>query len=435
MIGTALKVVNVFYNEEMHIYVAKLLLARDYHASEDNDLTDCTHTRQILKNCFSKGAVNRLNTATIEEINLIFDELDDLFSSERGWLEAVKYDYLAKHYAGHTVKNYNEALSHYKRSLEIYEQFLNDKELNINHDMGEVHYEMASIYENNLDDHPLANEHWNLAITYCLSSLEHAINSNQKLDIYSTLALSYNSKIGINSDEGEKESNTLNAIRYRKMELEEAIAYYSSKHVKVAENLQRLAQLQGSIYLWEEASANYEKAVEIHLVQDKPEFSQIVFIYGDMCRWYTDLKQDYNLALHYKSKELEYRMRHSEANQQVSEIIRNFVMHGIAICHCETAKINIKLRQFKSACEYLSKAKQIYENSTYFEKEKRIESLLKRIRMIELHSSDEEDCFSTSSSGSSDESSGTDADEDSSKTGSDCVSSEPRKVFHYYYDN
>ena len=375
MIGTRLTVADVFYNEDMHIYVGKLLLARDYHAPEDDDAIDCMSVRQILKSCFGKAAVNRLETATTEEINIIFNQLYDLFPEERGWLEAVKYYYLAMHYQSHTVADYNEALLQYELCLEIYEKYTNDKELNIDFDIGQVHFEMGFIYEDDLDDCPLANKHWDLAIAYCVSSLNHAMSSKQKLDIYCILASSYRNKSDISNNAEEQESNIRNAIKYKEMELEETVKHYSPEHKNVADHLKSLADMEKSIFLWKEASLNYEKAVKIYLLQDKPEFSSVVFIYMEMHRWCTEQKHDYNLALHYKLKELEYRTKHAEARQNVSEITKNFMLHGIAICHREAAKIYIKLCQLESAREHLVKAKQIYENSTYFKKQKNILNL------------------------------------------------------------
>jgi hypothetical protein len=109
---------------------------------------------------------NHLYRISLEEINTIFTELDQLFPNEKGWLNATEYYTLATFYLHFYIKHcpayITIVLSNYEQASAIYQSYLNDSEFNCAVD-------------------------YDLGITFCTSSLQTIIIKDKRMELYDIL--------------------------------------------------------------------------------------------------------------------------------------------------------------------------------------------------------------------------------------------------------
>jgi hypothetical protein len=143
------------------------------------------------------------------------------------------------------------------------------------------------------------------------------------MDIYDTIVSLCECKIAITYDETERKKIVLDGIRYQELQLEEMLSYLPSDHSDLIGCIKNLANLQNSIGLITEALTNYEKVVQIYVLQREPNFYSSAMIYGEASKMFIGQKEDYTSALHYKQKEIEHRVKHRAIKPDTTELGMN----------------------------------------------------------------------------------------------------------------
>ena len=384
MIGIHFKLVQCSYDDKTNIYLAKLKLEDDSTIELDCDCTGMT-VRATLKNCIL-DLLNHTYEASFEEINTLFTQLIELFLTEKKWLEATKHHCIAQLYYAHDLESnpdlVNIALSNFEQALTSYQLCLNDTELDCAGDICHIHRNIGLIYETYLKDNILATKHYDTGIIFGISALQTVLNKYKRMDIYDTIVYICQNKIAITNDDIERGEIVLDGIKYRKLQLEDMLKHFPCNDINFSRCFESLAELQKSIGRGTEALMNYEKAVQILLLQQKPGFYSSSLLYGRISKMYLEQKTDYTLALSYKQKELEYLRKYKAAELDNSETSIN---HLFGDKYQELADIYVQRSEYKLAHKNLIIAKQFHEDSNYYDKEKKITMIGTKIRSVEEH--------------------------------------------------
>ncbi len=385
MIGAQFKVIECSHDDNTNMYLAKLKLEDKSSLKQEYDIIGIT-PRATLKNCVNE-ILNHLYKVSLEDINSLFIELQELFPSETGWLDAAKYRTIATIYQQFHVKHYPEyiniTLTKLEQALKIYQSYLNDSELVCAIDIGRICLDLGFVYKVYVKDNILANNYYDLGITSCTLSLQTTVDKHKRIELYDTIAWLSENRATITDDETQRRKILLNCIRYRELQLEELSTYLPSDHSDLLHCIHNLAELQNTAGLIIEAIMNYEKVVQIYLLQHEPNFNSSAEIYGQISKMYVEQKRDYTLALHYKKKELEYRIEYKAITTNYIGLV-DIVNSEVAETHQDLADIYIQLSQYGLAHENLTISKQLYEKTDYYQKEKKIKVIEGKIRDIEL---------------------------------------------------
>ncbi|CAF3030729.1 unnamed protein product [Rotaria sp. Silwood2] len=385
MIGTCLEITEVTYNNNINVYSVELKVQDDSRVPEDDeeDLIEVkTQTlRENLNNCINTAS-KYLSDGELDDINKIFAELNELFPQETTWIEGHKQCILGKYYA-YTAEDYHLALSYYEKGIKIWEQYLDDNELNAAVNIANIHRKIADIYKTRIIDYSIANKHYDYAITLLSSSLKETANEAYMLKLHELIIWYYEKKAEIAVDENERRANLLKATEYEQLKLNELSKYYPSNHPRVKSLAIYLAGLQKSLLLFEEAVKNYNKLTEICLLEDNPQYDEIAFIYRNLCEICIKWKEDYGSALDCKKKEIECGMKHHVASGKASKLEKNYIQHQVAQSHLDIADIYFKLSDFQLAHDNIVRARELYEASDYFKKQEEINKIMDKLKNIE----------------------------------------------------
>lgn len=384
MIGTSLKVVECSRNDSTDLYLIKLELQNDSSIKQNYDFIGTT-PRTRLKSCVDE-ILGNLYRMSLESIDTIFIEMGELFLSEKGWLNAAKYDCLAKIYLQFHIKHYPEyiniTLATFKEALTIYQSYLDDGELGCAVDISRIYLNMAFIYDVYSKDKNLANKHLDLGIATCASSFQTTVNIYKRMNLYDMIVSNCEYKRNIIDDEIQKRETILEGIRYRKLQLEEILNYSQPEQLNLLHCVHNLAELQNTIGFVTEATMNYEKVVEIYLQQSEPNFSSGAEAYGTIAKMYSEQKKDYASALDYRQKELECRMKNKAIAADLSKLGIDYVNTDVADVHLELADIYIHLSQHSLAYENLIISKQLYDTTDVYGKETKLTVIEEKIRDV-----------------------------------------------------
>ncbi|CAF1303153.1 unnamed protein product [Adineta steineri] len=228
MIGTYFKTIQCVYDDDKHIYIAKLRLEDDsFTLKRKLDLAGLT-PRATLK----AGAVDiskHLYRVGEIDINIVFDQLFQLFPNEKQWLNAIRHHTIAILYRQYNwlrdcPEYVNIVLSNYHQALTIYQAYLNDKELDCALDIADIYYGMGKIYHIYVQDYLLANEKFDLGICFCNSSLQTITNIDTRIELYHSIVLMYEYKALVENDESQRKGLILDAIKYQKLQFEEMLS-------------------------------------------------------------------------------------------------------------------------------------------------------------------------------------------------------------------
>ncbi|CAF4657679.1 unnamed protein product, partial [Rotaria sp. Silwood2] len=265
-----------------------------------------------------------------------------------------------------------------------------NESLPANQPLIKVYRDMSYMYQFLAEGSEAKKKYDDLAIEWCLVSLEKATNKKDRIETYEFLVQMY--RIEKTShvyklSERDHQENRLIGIRYKELQVEEALEYYSPLDLNVAIYYYYLAVNQRAASLKKEAMANFEKAIEIHLAQEKPRFDEIAYLYWEIGQIHEDQK-DYTSAIDCKKKEIQYRMEDEKLRLPFRDFNRES-FHRIKENHKELASLYIKLHKIQLACDCLSKAIQRYENSEYEDKNMKIRQITERIKKLQCSSVEE----------------------------------------------
>ncbi|UJR17816.1 hypothetical protein I4U23_004715 [Adineta vaga] len=383
MIGARFKVIECSHNEDTNLYVVKLKLEDESSLKQKYDVIGIT-SRATLKNCINE-IINNLYRVSLEDINSLFVELQELFSSETIWLNAIKCFMIARIYQQFHIKHYPEyveiTLDKLKEALTIYQSFINDKELICAVDIGRICSDLGFVYEIYVKDNILANNYYDLGITTCMLSLLMTEDKHKRIELYDIMILLSQKRATITDDETQRKEILLNCITHQEQQLKELLNYLPANHSDLLNCIHNLAELQNAIGLVTEATMNYEKVIQIYLQQDESNFSSCAEYYGKISKMYAEQKQNYTLALHYKQKELECQIKYRAIPINSTVLIAS-IDSDLAKIYRELADIYIELSQYELADESLIISKELYEENDYYDKKQKTKDITRKINDI-----------------------------------------------------
>ncbi|CAF1219889.1 unnamed protein product [Didymodactylos carnosus] len=92
--------------------------------------------------------INGIQQLSTKEINTIFNQLIDLYPLEKGWISGVQIHCLAQYSMGSKETNFYLPLTNYYQSLEMWNEYLNDDELNCSFNIGTKYDGIGDFYRN-----------------------------------------------------------------------------------------------------------------------------------------------------------------------------------------------------------------------------------------------------------------------------------------------
>ncbi|CAF1140475.1 unnamed protein product [Adineta steineri] len=384
MIGARFKVIECYHNDDTSLYVAKVKLEDESSLRQEYNVIGIT-ARAILKNCIDE-IIHHLYKVSLEDVHSLFIELQELFPLEKSWLDAVKYFVIARIYQQFHIKHYPEyvqnTLDKLKQALNIYQSFINDKELTCAVDIGRICSSLGFVYDVYVKDNILANNYYDLGITSCTLSLQTTTDKHKRIELYDIIALLSQNRVTITDDETQRNGILLNCITHRRQQLKELLSYLPANHSDLLTCIHSLAELENAVGLVTEATMDYEKVIQIYLQLEDPNFSSSAENYGKISKMYAEQKQNYTQARHYKQKEVECRLKYRAVPTNSIVLIAS-INSDLAETYRELADIYIQLSEYELADESLLISMQLYdETDCYEKKKKKIKDIIRKMNDI-----------------------------------------------------
>ncbi|UJR11417.1 hypothetical protein I4U23_015597 [Adineta vaga] len=370
MMGTFLRLRSSSYSEDEKIIKVMLTLEDDYILPFEN--------RKIsLKECVSIIAGKVCKDAPEEEINTIFDELNELFTSEGEQLEAERYRALGGYQEGYGRENYKAALTYYKQALTIWQRYPENNGFEI----ANLHLKIGRLHYFHFEDDKSAQEQYDAAILICKTTLNQLPdNERQKAVLYQILSTVYLEKEEINDKKEDKKS----ALHYEQLRLQALLKFCSPIDRQLGKCYKNIAELQEEMEIFDEALINYKEICKIYVAQNNHE---------DLSRIYQRISNIYKDNLKDLSSALKYRLLKHHATVQSNEILpfhdlqeiedkKNIVIQS----HIQLADLQLGLRDFEAARINLTAAKKLYEDMNWEKQAKEIDEQLANINRLEQDS-------------------------------------------------
>ena len=281
MIGTTFHVTDdIVYNESEKRWLIKLELEEDRRKIIENSCLSNPNNNVNIRPCLKRAVrtlLQRFDTTSIDNIYTIFEKIIELFPTEKKWLLAVRSHCVANHHEqryGSAEERFQSRLANYNNALVIWQQFMDDTELNYCLDIGDIHMEIGRCYTHFLvQNDEKAKIQFNLALKYYqLAQKNEFIEYNEKTDVFENVIDIYQIKI----DYEDKSIETLEmALQNRQNYVEHILEFHDPNDFVLIEHFEKLADLYKSIEKYDEALINYEKALEISQKQTSPDCNGI----------------------------------------------------------------------------------------------------------------------------------------------------------------
>ncbi|CAF4001910.1 unnamed protein product, partial [Rotaria sordida] len=354
--GNRFEKTNVLYDETKQIYTIHLKLNYDYYMQNDNEFV-FDNQRKMLKRCTSL-LQNVTKDASIENANMIFEELIIRFPSEQEWILALQKCRLASEHI--KEKDYTKALSNYDEALSIWHKFINDEELNCFIDIGLVHQNLALCYQYDIKDHNLAEKEYLEAIQYFKIAMKKVTTDYERMKIYEKLSYLEKHRMQLT---GYDPTNMEMIHRYEELSIANMLQYYDDDKVQLGHTLQQLAKLRRIQHEYDESIVNYESALNIFLQQpfEFEFYLHICSIINEMVEIYIEQKNcDYSSIIKYELIKHEFILKHFIYVEIFHKNMRCISQYDLAKSHIELADKYIAIRQLATARMHLKMVLAIY---------------------------------------------------------------------------
>jgi tetratricopeptide (TPR) repeat protein len=301
MIGTVFHVKDVSYDEIEKSWVIKLELEEDRRKiTEDDSVPNINNSRVILKTAV-RALLQRFDSISTSDINIVFNQIFELFPVEKNWLMAVKFHCLANHEEGRYDSIFNvfeRKMDSYMKALTIWHDYVDDRELNCHLDIADIHREIAQCYAHySVKNYEQTTFHCDLALTnYKLAQESVLIGNNEKTSVYEKLHDIYQMKMMIDDRGGIIEM----ALQNREDHVKHMLTFCHPNDVRIARSLEELAKLYKSVNKYDEVVINYEKALEIYRHQTPSDQDIILLLAEEIADIYKKHKHDPSSALKYQ---------------------------------------------------------------------------------------------------------------------------------------
>lgn len=342
-------IVNHF--DDFSYTLVKLKLEPDYDIQSNRKL-EAETDRKTLKNC-AHALSGMLDMASSEDINAVFNALMELCLKEEKWILAVKLYCLAILERERVDENYAVALSYHRRAINHWQESLHsddDDDLNCSFDIGQNYYALGQLYRYRIEDpENLSVQYLETALNYYELALKNCSATDyDRTDIVQKL-------VKVCCDLGHEHIEK--AIKYQeewlRLMLKEPVL--SSKE-SIANEFQYLAKLHARNYGYDEALANYEKALEMYCLSQTPSLLSLIDLHRDIIAICIEHKQDFSLALRYQLQKHDYELKWmlQTENKGLNAPLQSEFKY-LAQSHFTLADVCMMTEQRATACEHLIK--------------------------------------------------------------------------------
>jgi tetratricopeptide (TPR) repeat protein len=359
MIGCRFEIQDIYYDENEKYWLVKMGLVYAYHRQDYRiyeNMSDTTFRRTLIY-CVSKLSIS-VTRASEQDINILFNELIDLFPAEEKWISAIKSQCLAGH--KFNPKSYHtEPITYFEQALKIWNDYIEDDEFNCLTIIGEIHKQMGVWYEiRHPTDKNLAITHCDLAISYMKSAIERTQTDYERIETLNRLASIYDCKMNISNNIKE---NAMMCIKYLQLAIQEMLKYYSKHDYMIISRVKDLAEYLVLVDKYDDALLNYRNVLDIYLQQPKPPSGWIDNVYKNMVNIYIKYKHDYDSGLRYQLFSHEYTLK-SQMQDRIYDIdYNNYKKDNMAISYEKLSVIYMKLGQYNLAYTNLMIAMKLHE--------------------------------------------------------------------------
>ena len=378
MIGTWLLIernsVSYSYQNNKKIWTIKSTLTDDWQLKYEQYLEMAT-PRETLQKCLRRISMH-IYEAPANDLEVVFNELMDSYPSER-WILAVKDESLGDNQK-EISHNRSAAVADYQKALEIWSEYVNEDELNADYDIVRIYLKIGT---DNADS-AMTMKYCDLAIAHSRPAFAGVSTNYERYRLLGWMADIYEKKAGISTDDSEKLENFLAAIKYKELQLKSLIRLQRTTAVGNYDNLvailhEKLGDLYQSALKYDQATTNFEKALEFELRQSEPYYETIDRLTTKLIRIY-EYNDDYDAALRCRSIDNECLLKlyaRNPAKDHIHQANRN---HTLAANHASLAYYCRKLQLYELAAKNLSESIDFYGNSLYND----------RYELMEAHEND-----------------------------------------------
>ncbi len=296
----------MFYNDCEYIYIVQLQLNYDHHIKDDQDFV-FDNQRKMLKKCVHllESVIDEISS---ESTNVILNELINLYPAEKQWILALKMSWLALKFI--KEKDYLGAVFYYKKSLDIWHEFIDDESLNCLINIAGIHQNLARCYQDHIKNEILAEKEYLEAIQYFKLGLKKAKSHYERMKIYEKLSYLEKHRMKLI---GYDPYDTEMILRYEELGIANMLELYHDDQAQLGQAFEQLAELRKFQFQFDESLVNYQRALDIYL-QQPLEFSfylNISYVINEIVKIYIEEKHgDYSSAIKYQLIKYNFILKH-----------------------------------------------------------------------------------------------------------------------------
>lgn len=352
MPGSPFQITQITFDHQYNVWIIQLELALNIHLRSFQSFDSTNYTqRRLLKNFIDILPVG-IYRASMDEINVIFDRLINLFPLEEHWITATRLHCLAIHAKSKQLTVEQSLLLH-DQAIEKWQEYLhNDNELNCSFNIAELNTSKGVCYFEKLKESriDLAEKHFDLAINYFKRALENNVADYERATILERLAVKFKWKTQFSKQ--QTQDNVILAIQYQELAIE-TMSKCDPQDIKTGHRLRELAQTYKLADDFDCALTAYEKALKYYFTEPKLDVDQICYIYKEITDIYIDDKQNYQEALNVQLIYHQYKLQSYESLPINSKDNQSWIEIELAESYEKLADIYIELNECHLAIEHL----------------------------------------------------------------------------------
>lgn len=355
MPGTFFDLIDIVHDETKNLLVVKLILSRENYPWAEKDFQGI-NGKQKLYHC-AKAIGKIADDQAYRSVDVdIFDYLIDLFPAEK-WLLAMRWAALGIFKMGDENARRSEAISDFQNALQIWNEYIDDEELDAYCELGDIHYKVAAnCYRFSKKNRDIIRQNYQLALENYQLALDTASGRRERESILDCLKEICEDLVDIAENREEKIRIGQQVAVYQQMGLKSLPDNPSHGDVTIMVlDLEHSAEFQIRIRQYDAALLFYEHAVEILRKQKEGPTAQISSVYRKIATIYFKFKNNLELALKYQL------LKHDSTDSEKG-IENNF---DLAESHLELAEIYIALKQYELAVQHLNEAKKFIDHYAY----------------------------------------------------------------------
>ncbi|CAF1075954.1 unnamed protein product [Didymodactylos carnosus] len=351
-----------YYDENEKIWHIKLSLTSEKISEDDRNFNAETQ-RETLKIGVT-AITQRLAYANIENIDIVYNELINLYPSENAWILACKYHCYGLHQR-FKLNNFTAALSNFEKALEKWYTFLDDVKLNCFFDIGHLRKAIGSCYHDKSYekyDPDTAMRYLDQAIDYYKLALERATRDEEQIKIFYALEKIFELAGQVNCDKNAKNCYFSMECKYIELGIEKRLQYYSPNDKHLRDGINTLCFYYGKKLEDEVLLAKHCETVLRALLQHpNPYFNTIIYVTDKLLEIYSHVpSKDTELKLKYQLIQHQYKLREYEPKSWDNVVKTNVKKTYVARNHTDLFYTYESLFNYDEALRHSEKALEIY---------------------------------------------------------------------------